>query len=68
MMVQRHTGGFYLPQRRAERKGQGMLRTTSVENFERDSSLPRLSMVSRRARSESVQTPGWRREEGLKRR
>ena len=65
-MVQRYTGGFYLPQRRAERKG--MLRTTSFENLERDSSLPRLSMVSRRARSESVQTAGWRREEGLKRR
>ena len=80
-MVQggRDRGGFYLPQRR--RKGGGgrrMWRTTSVEDFETDSSLPRISSakdfgrdsslprlsMSRRPRSENVQTPVWRKGEG----
>ena len=42
-------------------------RICSAKDFERDSSLPRLSM-SRRPRSESVQTLERRREDRLKRR
>ena len=78
------SGGFYLPQRRRKGgSGRRMWRTTSVEDFERDSSLPRISSakdferdsslprlsMSRRPRSESVHTPDWKRgEEGLNRR
>ena len=65
VMVQRDSGGYYLPQRRRKEREGRMLRTTSVEDLETASSLPRLSMLSRRARSESMQTPDWRREEGL---
>ena len=62
------SSGYYLPRRRGkERVGGTMLRTTSVADFETASSLPRLSMVSRRARSESM-TPDWKREEGVNRR
>ena len=63
-MVQRDSGGFYLPHRR---RGRTILRTTSAEDFHKDFSLPRLSM-SRRPRSESVQTLESRREDRLKRR